>query len=498
MNTKIKYIILLLVAFNLTKAQTTIKLTQIEKAAGTGSTVVTNSVGALSYVPNPTLTISGQSLTISRGNTVTIPTQNYVTPEQYGAVGDGSTNDATAIQDAINSGSLVLFGAKNYRVNSAITLNGSKMAMGSGSLTVISTTSNISIFSITGANNTIQNITFKGNNTGTSQRGISAVGVATFTLYYISNIVSNCYFENLGGAGVYATNIIGTSNGNNHEGAFKVSNSIFKSCNYGIYFDTRAEYNSIIGCSASQCTVGVAIRGGNNDMIGGQITDCTSGLQILSGTNDAHGSIVGTKINHNTFNLSAGQGVEEIYSACEFYAGSISLTSAGVNIFNGCSFSMGSNSLTVTNSPARFNNCHFAVMSPNVTITGNEPIINSCYTGTNNATMIHVSRSYIETNTFAANGTFTVAPNASIESITIYNTTANAVTGGIKIGTTNGGTEVVASQAVNGNDILTISDASILKRIFSNSANTILYIQAVTGWNSASLRIQIKLRQNIL
>lgn len=75
MNTKIKHIILFVLAFNYANSQTTIKLSQLEKAAGTGSTVVTNSVGTLYYVPNPTLTVSGQSLSISRGNTVTIPSQ---------------------------------------------------------------------------------------------------------------------------------------------------------------------------------------------------------------------------------------------------------------------------------------------------------------------------------------------------------------------------------------------------------------------------------------
>ena len=53
-----------------------VKLNQIEKATGSYSTVTTNTVGTLGYVPEQTLSISGQSLSISRGNTVTIPTNS--------------------------------------------------------------------------------------------------------------------------------------------------------------------------------------------------------------------------------------------------------------------------------------------------------------------------------------------------------------------------------------------------------------------------------------
>ena len=47
-----------------------------------------------------------------------------VTPEMYGAVGDGTTDDITAIQNAINSGKYVIFDPnKNYLISSSIVLN---------------------------------------------------------------------------------------------------------------------------------------------------------------------------------------------------------------------------------------------------------------------------------------------------------------------------------------------------------------------------------------
>jgi hypothetical protein len=90
--------------------------------------------------------------------------------------------------------------------------------------------------------------------------------------------------------------------------------------------------------------------------------------------------------------------------------------------------------------------------------------------------------------------TFVVPAGYMIEAIAIRNTTANAVTGGIKIGTTSGGTDVVAAQAVGANALVVITDASILLRYFSATLNTTLYLQDVTAWNSASLEVWVSLR----
>jgi hypothetical protein len=81
----------------------------------------------------------------------------------------------------------------------------------------------------------------------------------------------------------------------------------------------------------------------------------------------------------------------------------------------------------------------------------------------------------------------------AIAGIYIVNTTANAITGGLKIGTTAGATDVVAAQTVGANALVSVPYVDLLKRLFSMSVNQTLYIQAVSAWNSASITISFDL-----
>lgn len=87
--------------------------------------------------------------------------------------------------------------------------------------------------------------------------------------------------------------------------------------------------------------------------------------------------------------------------------------------------------------------------------------------------------------------TYSVPAGWQIDAIYIKNNTANAVTGGIKIGTSSGGTQVVSAQAVGANANLRIGDSSLLLRWFSATSAQTLYIQDVSAWNSANLDFHI-------
>lgn len=96
-----------------------------------------------------------------------------------------------------------------------------------------------------------------------------------------------------------------------------------------------------------------------------------------------------------------------------------------------------------------------------------------------------------------ANTTVVIPAGYSILQIIVANTTANAVTGGVKIGTTTGATNVVLALAVGANSIQAIPDASVLIKVFSRTVNQTLFLQAVTSWNSANLNIYFVLRKFI-
>jgi hypothetical protein len=85
-----------------------------------------------------------------------------------------------------------------------------------------------------------------------------------------------------------------------------------------------------------------------------------------------------------------------------------------------------------------------------------------------------------------------VPANTYITEIIYSNAVAAAVTGGISIGTTANGVDVVAAQAVGSAALTFTPNASILKQPFSTTVATPLHAAAVTAWNSTNVTITVK------
>ena len=91
--------------------------------------VIDTSIRAwLTEHPEATTTVQDGAITEEKINTEFLPyiKNDYVTPEMFGAIGDGVTDDAKAIQNTINYGSSnkvnIEFGSKNYLCESSLTI----------------------------------------------------------------------------------------------------------------------------------------------------------------------------------------------------------------------------------------------------------------------------------------------------------------------------------------------------------------------------------------
>jgi polygalacturonase len=74
------------------------------------------------------------------GGTGTTPPQTYITPEEYGAVGNGVHDDSAAIQDALNAAAgkePVLLGEKTYYVGTMLIVPNNSTLEGSGSSSIL-------------------------------------------------------------------------------------------------------------------------------------------------------------------------------------------------------------------------------------------------------------------------------------------------------------------------------------------------------------------------
>jgi len=298
----------------------------------------------------------------------------YNIPEMYGAIGDGSTNDAVALQACFTASTTkpCMLLEKNYVTGSALTVPQNGHIQGSGrALSIISATANITagIIDITGNHATLRSFSIDGNDAG-AQRGIRIEGNAGFTLERYNVLIEDMIFTDLGGTAIYINDVIGSSSGSNHEGGITVNNVFVRSGGTGIQADTRGEYNHFTNVVVSVCTTGFNILGGNNYFVNCHSTDNANGVLIGSGSNDGHGSWVGGTINHNSNLVTATSTANGfLFSDVHLWAGEIRLTTAtGIKFWN-CDISAIS-TLTINTSPgASFAGSEFTTGVSTYTLT---------------------------------------------------------------------------------------------------------------------------------
>lgn len=95
--------------------------------------------------------------------------------------------------------------------------------------------------------------------------------------------------------------------------------------------------------------------------------------------------------------------------------------------------------------------------------------------------------------TAAADTSIYIPAGYFIQNILVEETTNHAITGGLDVGTTDGGQEVIAAMTVGGNSKLSVADTALLKRYLSRTVDTLIYLVAHTAWNSASIDVTFML-----
>ncbi len=447
---------------NASTARTNLVLGNVDNTSDANKPVSTAQATALALKLSTTLN-QNKVLIGNASNAATSYNASYLTPEQYGAVGDDATNDATAFGNLITAASAlgvpIWIPAKTYLVGSTLTIPSNLRIIGSGAASILHTTSNVPIFTITSASNiTITDLVFKGSSAGSTQRGIYAHGNVGFTQLSLQNIVSRCGFINFGADGIYADYVIGSSSGSNHEGTYQISDSWFTGCANGVFFDVRGEYNQISNCKFYLNTTGVRMNAGNCHVNNNSITDNTTGIIVGSGTNDGHAMAIGNKINHNGSNITCtSTATGYAFIGNEIIAGSITLnTCTDIRFYDN---DISTAPVTSTNAVGSYfaNNCFRT--TPTITVaSGNNPTFfgNTFPAGTVHALAI---------NTIAGQMQFTTS--GSTGQLEIRNP---ANTFSYKIG---GGAIVTADRNVNF-PVITSNETFVLTAVAQTLANKTL------------------------
>lgn len=97
--------------------------------------------------------------------------------------------------------------------------------------------------------------------------------------------------------------------------------------------------------------------------------------------------------------------------------------------------------------------------------------------------------------TATADASFSIPAGYAMSEMYLDETAGNAITGGIHLGTTDTGNDIINALAVGASAIKHVPEASLLLRWFSRTVAQTVYLTAVTAWNSASLNVCIILNK---
>ncbi len=289
---------------------------------------------------NVTITSSsnGQIVIASSGgsspNTGSLIANTYTLEQFGGSLSGSASTNFTAMSGAINairlagSGSLI-FGAGSYNMQGVFNLPANCSVVGQGpDVSKLIYGTNGVLFTQNGDNVFLCGFSVTGNGGGSQQLLQTFSGSNGFSNTRVENVVARSF-----GSYAFWAALQGTS----LNGARFLRTEAYN-CATG--FRAQTEYTTFTDCIAKDNTEGYQIVAGNLTWTGGEITGNSTGVHIVnSGGNDAHGTIIGTKINHNN---AVGNVVADatangyVFVGCHLYEGNLVMTSAHTIRFTAC------------------------------------------------------------------------------------------------------------------------------------------------------------------
>lgn len=271
------------------------------------------------------------------------------TPEQFGAQGDGTTDDQaafTAAAAAITAGTYkaLVLGARTYKLSTGYSVPANSSLIGQGSsVSILYSTANITIVDVATKNGvTLEGFRVLGSGSGGAQDGIHA--------YSDDLRAHDIAVDNCGNTGVVS--YIGPGSSvyvAQNWSQVRVTNCVSRG------FDASREYVFLRGLQVAGCGLGLAMGAGNIDA-DVMITGCTLGLRGFAGGNDGH-SIIRGQINHNTAAVQVDAVANGLtFDGCHIYEGSITVAAnTGMVQFSNCVID--ATSYNFTGSLVKFTNC---------------------------------------------------------------------------------------------------------------------------------------------
>lgn len=240
--------------------------------------------------------------------------------KDYGATGDGVTNDLTSINNCFTAAlafpgqATIVFPQGNYKITGSI-VNITRPVLIQGVNATITASGGTAYNAFDIKSDTVRLYGMKVIGSSTAQTGCNINGFKYFDL-------NSCEFTALAKGIRFA----------NTSSAFNAGN--INLCNFyanliGIQSDTLGEYVTVSNCLLKSNTVAIQNDGGNNLYANDQVNSNTTAYKFTGGSNNSHGSIVGGNANHNGTSLDVnGANFGETIIGWHAYEGHILLVNS--------------------------------------------------------------------------------------------------------------------------------------------------------------------------